>query len=190
MQTFKATEDLIIEAHPSRGAVGDKSLLRLRSLSTEADGEPQAVIIYAHEVKSLVAALVEAAVWLVSVGPGDSDNAAKERKREMSQANEIDTSDGNHLVVRPVINAGSIADEIVCDLQERLWQAILPLVPEDVQALLYCYTSLSRNTDILTGRVRPGPRCDWAKVRKDWENDVIEGLSLLATIGDQVGGLP
>lgn len=63
MQTFKATDDLLLDAWPSAGK-GDQALLKLRSLSTEADNEPQAVIIYADEVRHLVEALTDAEVWL------------------------------------------------------------------------------------------------------------------------------
>jgi len=61
MVQIKATDDLILEVWP--GEEGDRTLIRLRSLSQEQDGEspPGMVIIYPAEVRHLVAALVEAA---------------------------------------------------------------------------------------------------------------------------------
>jgi len=62
MLQIKATDDLILEVWPGEGE-GDRTLIRLRSLSQEQDGEspPGMVIIHPAEVRHLVAALVEAA---------------------------------------------------------------------------------------------------------------------------------
>ena len=63
--TIQITNDLILEIWP--GAAGDQSLLKLRSLALEQDAQtaPGSVVIYPHEIRRLIAALIDAAATLV-----------------------------------------------------------------------------------------------------------------------------
>jgi hypothetical protein len=64
-QQIQVTDDLVIELWPAApGDSADRPLLKLRSLAAGRDGEDRAVVVYLDEAKSLVAALVDAAVQL------------------------------------------------------------------------------------------------------------------------------
>ena len=68
MHTIKVSDDLVLEAWPS-GGKGDRSLVRLRSLDQERDGEtpPGVVVIWPAEIRPLIQGLGEAAAVLVEM---------------------------------------------------------------------------------------------------------------------------
>ena len=66
-QTFEVSVDLVLEAWFDDEEDGEgEALLELRSAEDEDD--QQSVTMYASDVQQLVAALVDAAVWLASGG--------------------------------------------------------------------------------------------------------------------------
>jgi len=62
MKTFKASDDLIVEAKTD----GEEPLLVLRDLGSERDGDPLRLIVYPGEIQALVSALLEAEMWLAN----------------------------------------------------------------------------------------------------------------------------
>lgn len=62
MKKIRATEDLTVEVWPDWGACGDRSLVKVRSLALERDGEarPGVIVVFEDEIEHLVAALAEA----------------------------------------------------------------------------------------------------------------------------------
>jgi hypothetical protein len=61
MMTFKASDDLIVEAKTD-----EEPLLVLRDLGSERDGDPLRLIVYPGEIQALVSALLEAEMWLAN----------------------------------------------------------------------------------------------------------------------------
>jgi hypothetical protein len=61
--TFPAGDDLLIEAYLDPDETESGPMLRLRSLSQEADGAVPLVVM-AKEIKPLIDAMIEAAEWL------------------------------------------------------------------------------------------------------------------------------
>ena len=63
VRTFHASDDMIVEACLDPDKTESGPLLRLRSLSQEADGAVPLVVM-SKEIKPLIDALAEAAGWL------------------------------------------------------------------------------------------------------------------------------
>ena len=66
MHTYQVSDDLVVEVWPSDNS-GDRPLVKLRSLSMERDGDPDAVgvvVVYPNELDALIAALTDAAAYL------------------------------------------------------------------------------------------------------------------------------
>lgn len=64
MKTIKMAEDLVIEARGPGDVDGPQVIIK--EVTDDPRSETQAVIIYAHEIKAVIAALTEAAVHLAN----------------------------------------------------------------------------------------------------------------------------